>query len=215
MTGGADLDLARVDLAVVFFCAVLVIFAFVTLTPPTQPRPDLPSAGAPVEEFTAVPPTWQAVYPRSTIAVLDAGRLLILDLAAMTGPVVATGRSQIAGRQQVQLSGRDPAAPAAYRFALVTDIDGLPADWIATEIALQAGPDTGSCPWPPDAAGGRPLTVFVPPDRGASLSAFLRGARACGARYRLVPADPPRASGLYRLRIVTGPDRFALDRMFR
>lgn len=207
MTSDAD-HTASIDLAVAFFCSVLVLFVFVAFNLDNDPRPEIPVTLA-QRTLTReiVPPAWSALTERGSYAVLAENDLVVLDL-----PAIGTGiqdPSAVFQRTQEYPSyiAGPSAAPNAFSLSFAIRPEDTDAPWQRERLSLEADAD---CPQTARSL----ITVFLP-STTTNLGPTLAYARRCGLRLRFHPLRQARADGYVSLRIALSPESYSADRMFR
>lgn len=168
-------ETAAIDLAVAFFCTVLVLFVFVAFNLDRDPKTE-PFRTASQEQITmpAPIPAWSAINQRGSFAVWSDDRLIVLDLAEIThGMRVITDQYQGPDGYMSYLRGRE-ASPASFRADFGLTVQSPPEPWVK-EILTQ----NGACP---DTI--RPFVTVLVPEGASELGAIVDLSERCGFRVR-------------------------------
>ena len=227
----SDHGFESVDVSVAFLAAVLMIFAFVsTVLIRESPDEELPSVGQPRNDLRAVPPAWSPIPERTSYALLTDDRVFLLELDHFAHAIVDPTR-RILGDDHFESARvlKSEVAPNSFILNFSTTAAGMPSRWIRAEVDL--GPyapgdeENVAAAWPVETSCGlseedrarflRPiLTVFVIPRLPVRPAAFVRFARLCQLRYRLVSI---RDGDKRRFSIPVGLSSrtFALQQIFR
>ena len=200
-------DTASVDLAIAFFCSVLVLFVFIAFSiVAEEPRTNVDSIAQQDETQELNSSGWKAVRERGDFAFYAGGALTILDMSAVAlglhAPEVAyTGQR---GETIFSTSSRYKAVPNASSLQLYIDAEAPPERWVRARLDLTRDFD---CP-----QGLRPqLTVFLLPE-DEDLAPLSNLSQACDLRLRYAQAKTP---DLLKLVLVLSPRSFTSQSVFR
>lgn len=120
-------EIAAIDLAVAFFCTVLVLFVFVAFNIDRDPKTD-PFRTTSQDELTipAPIPAWSAINQRGSFAIWLDDRLLVLDLVEITkGMRIITEQYQGPDGYMSYLRGGE-ASPASFRVDIGLNLQKPP-----------------------------------------------------------------------------------------
>lgn len=206
MTDGDD-GLASVDLSVAFFCAVLVLFVFVTFSRIERPIQPLDrTLGQPVPVLTTTVPTWWPVLRRGKVAVYSDGRFQELRLAQVLAQVEASANSVTTENGGLDWSQSPGRAVHGFRLRLGVDFGTMPEDWAGAQVALT---EEAAC------VPAATYLVFLDEEE-ADIAPLLAYGERCGLLFRFEAiAAPPEDRTVRRLTIGLSPGAYARERIFR
>lgn len=199
-------ETAAIDLAVAFFCAVLVLFVFVAFNLDRDPKTE-PFRTASQEEITipAPVPAWTAINQRGSFALWSDDRMIILDLPEISkGMRVITDQYQGADGYMSYLRGSE-SSPASFRVDFGLTVLSPPEPWVKAVVTQE-----GACPETIRSF----VTLFIP--EGADrLNPIFDLSERCGFRVRFetLKIDSAGLSGTFALALSAGS--FGGERIFR
>jgi hypothetical protein len=200
---------ASVDLAVGFFCAVLVLFVFVVFNRDDDPRPDVPVTLAQTELTREIyPGTWSAVNARTSFAVFASETLTILDLPALVAGLADPLQGYSADDGFALFSPLAEDAPYAFALRLSLTVSPVPEAW-SREVVVAFTSDA-PCPM-----SLQPIVTVLTPKDTPDLSPMIAFLRQCGHRARIEVLDNVSDAGLASLQIGLSAGHYNADRMFR
>lgn len=201
-------DTAAIDLAITFFCAVLVLFVFVEFNVDNDPRPEVPvTLGQSETTRELTPPAWSAVNERGSFAVLTETDLAVLDLPALAAGVLDPAAA-FQGPEGTTLFNTGPgAAPNDFSLTFGFAPDDLPAPWTRERLTLAAD---AACP-----ETARALVTVLVPAATPDLEPLGAYARRCGFRLRLETLAPPMPDGFVWRRLALSAEHYTAESMFR
>lgn len=205
-------DIALIDLAVAFFAAVVVIFAFVEFNVSDVPE-SKPQASIGQEEswMAAQPATWQPVNQRGGFGYYDGEALVILDMVGLGAGVVDPLESYVDPVNGLTWFPGSAEAPNAFRVAVRFHPETHPVAWRRGEILDPGVQIEGECLDFPAAL----LTVFVP-NEVVDLAPLAGLATRCQLRMRYEFITAPRSEDRpVSFAIDLEPSDFQRERMFR
>ena len=200
-------ETASIDLAVGFFCSVLMLFVFIDFNvedvPPSNFRDTLGQIEQTVDMW---PGAWSAVNQRGSFAVWQDTGLTLLDLGAISDGVV-TSKAQYRGDNGFQsFSAGQEAAPNSFSLVLNFTLSNIPTPWRREVVAW----DDEKC-----FSNSRVLlTVFVPREAPDMANLFAFGQR-CGQRLRLQPAGALSDDGRTQIKFGLSEGHYSAKGMFR
>lgn len=199
-------ETAAIDLAVAFFCAVLVLFVFVAFNLDRDPKTE-PFRTASQEQITipAPVPAWSAINQRGSFAVWSDDQLIILNLIEIAkGIRVITDQYQGPDGYNSYLRGRE-ASPASFRIDFGLNLQSPPAPWVKAIVTQE-----GVCP-----ETVRPFVTVLIPDGANRLNAVFDLSERCGFRVRFetLRIGSDGLSGTFALALSAGS--FGGERIFR
>jgi len=200
-------ETASIDLAVGFFCSVLVLFVFIEFNVADTPRTDVTDTLGQTEQTVEMwPSAWSAVNQRGSFAVWQNTGLTLLDLGVISEGVIAA-KFQYQGENGFQsLSVPPGSAPNSFHLTLNFVISDIPLPWQREVVT-----------WNEDACfkGSRSLlTVFVPRET-RDVARLLAFGQRCGLRLRLEPAGALSSDGRTEISFALSQGAYSAERMFR
>lgn len=203
-------DTASLDLAIAFFCSVLVLFVFIAFSIVTEePRVNVRSIAQSDDTIEMGSAGWQAIRERGDFALFHKGKLTILDMSAIArelhDPDLAY--SGPLGETVFSTSARYKSVPSASALKIYVDADAPPPPWVLATVDLVE---------PFECVDGlrAQLTVFLLPDEN-DLSPLTRLDRTCDLRIRHAHVKTPEDGGHLRLVLILSPRSFDSQRVFR
>lgn len=181
MMQGDDDSTATIDLAIAFFCSVLVLFVFVAFNLEDAPEdPVRTTLGQRDATVTIEPPTWSAINERGSFALWHNNQLYILDLTAFARGVVSP--TDIYSGKNVGFFSNLPKDGASHAFSLSYSFDlaNIPSEWMSDVLSLQT-----QCPETVRAL----ISVLVPPETD-SLQPIIDFSSRCGQYIRIIYTAP-------------------------
>ena len=200
-------ETASIDLAIGFFCSVLMLFVFIDFNFEDAPRKDVVATlGQETETVEVLPGAWSAVNQRGSFAVWTPSGLTLLDLGSIAGGVVApTAQYQGDNGYHLFTVLKQPA-PNAFQLTLDFVVADIPGPWQRETIA-----------WGDQACftASRPLlTVFLPRDE-PDLALLLALGQRCGLRLRLDQMGEISPEGRTEIALSLSESAYSAERMFR
>ena len=210
MENNVQSDTALIDLAIAFFCSVLVLFVFIAFSIVTkEPRQNVESVAQVEERQELNSAGWNAVRERGDFAFFHQGMLNVLDMSVIARGLQEpeTSYSGPNGDALFSTSSRYKAIPNASNLQLFVDAEAPPLPWLLARVDLT---DDFACP-----EALRPqLTVFLLPEE-EDLAPLTTFSRACDVRLRFAHTKTPGEGEPVRLVLVLSPSQFSSQRVFR
>ncbi|MEL6958743.1 MAG: hypothetical protein AAGL89_07320 [Pseudomonadota bacterium] len=199
-------DTASIDLAIAFFCAVLVLFVFVAFNldrdPESPPLQTLSQTEITSPVFVA---SYSPINTRTSFLLMTATGLFHLDLPQI-GRGLRDSSSQYNADDGYMLYTRGTGpSPAEFLLTLNISVEDPPADWVAAEIDV-----SGECL----SSLNLLLTVFHV-EEALDPSPLLAWAEGCGQRVRFEPITISPDGRIGILTVALNPGAYAADRIFR
>lgn len=199
-------DTASIDLAIAFFCAVLVLFVFVAFNldrdaeaPPLQTLSQT-EITAPV--FVA---SYSPINTRTSFLLMTGTGLFHLDLPQIGLGMRDVGSQYNADDGYMLYTRGSGLSPAEFLLTLYISVEAPPAEWIAAEIDV-----TGEC-----LNSLNPLLTVFHVEEAQDPSPLLVWAEACGQRVRFEPITVSPDGRFGVLTVALNPGAYAADRIFR
>lgn len=200
-------ETASIDLAVGFFCSVLMLFVFIDFNVEDVPHSNFTDTAGQTEQTVEMwPAAWSAVNERGNFAILQDTGLTQLNLGAISKGMVSA-KSQYQGENGFQLFSVEPGvAPNSFSLRLNFVLSDIPRPWRRQVIG-----------WNEDTCflnSRRLLTVFVPRE-SPDLAALLAFGQRCGQRLRLMQAGAISDDGRTEIKFGLAEGDYSAERMFR
>ena len=208
MTGHEDDedDTAAIDVAVAFFCAVLVLFVFVAFNIDRDPKTTLRQTTSQTEPTVpAQVPAWTAINQRGSFAIWESGTLFVLDMSNI-GEGMRTITEQYQGPDgYFNYTRGAESSPASFRIDLGVFTQQAPDLWIRARVG-----SNDDC-----ADDVRPLvTVFVS-SMETDVAELMALAQRCEFRIRFEILGSLQDERWGSLSLLLGQAAYGSERIFR
>jgi hypothetical protein len=201
-----DDDTAAIDVAVSFFCAVLVLFVFIAFNIDRDPQsPVLETKSQDVLTVPAQVPAWSAINQRGSFAIWEEETLLVLDMSS-----IGVGMRKITDQYQgpdgyFNYSRGAENSPASFRIDVGLFVQQAPETW----IRLRVGVDD-DCP-----QDIRPLVTVFLSSLEPDVSRLISLAERCEFRVRYETLAPLADEGWGSFSLQLGQAAYGAERIFR
>ena len=205
---GNDDDTAAIDMSIVFFSAVLMMFVFVAFNLDALPDPEEPiSIGQSVPTVEVLPRSWSPINERGSYSVLTMDRLYLLDLSTIGKGVIDSSEAVSTDDAFQVYSARAESAPNAFRLLLTFNPDRFPEPWVRESSSLMKD---SAC-----IAIQRPLLTVLAMPGSSLLVSLMAYVDRCGIRLRLDFLPKTEAQEMVTASIGIGSASFRAESIFR